>query len=329
MISLKRTLEVQTSSYKNKNMLKYVKTELKRMGASYYQDKRGSIYATKGVGKSYGCVVAHTDTVHRIVPRKSFKIYTEKNIMFSIDTRDWTRTGIGGDDKVGVYVALRMMEELDVLKAAFFVDEEVGCVGSGDADLKFFGDVRLCMQADRKGFREITNSIHMTEMYGDVFANDIEPVLKKWNVVEVDGGMTDVCTLADKIDNIPMFNAACGYYKPHTANEYVDVSEVEDTYLFMKEVMVCTDGVDYRAEYKREAYTYSNNWGNWDSTRDWTPSNNVSQKTVWTTNRNWKSKEPNVEVCPSCHTENLHRDWGEDYICHSCGYYGSKDPYAS
>ena len=92
---------------------------------------------------------------------------------------------------------------------------------------------------------------------------------------------------------------------------------------------MCTDGVDYREEYKREVYTYSNNWNSWNSWNSWKTPKKGSQKTVWSESIRRIDREQNVEVCPSCHTENLHKDWGEDYICHSCGYYGSKDPYAS
>jgi putative aminopeptidase FrvX len=47
-------------------------------------------------------------------------------------------TGIGGDDKCGVYACLELLKELPNLKAAFFVSEETGCHGSKKADPNFF-----------------------------------------------------------------------------------------------------------------------------------------------------------------------------------------------
>lgn len=268
MINLEKTLRVQTSSYKNKNMLRYIKKQLSSLGASYDQDKHGNIYATKGEADTYVCAVAHTDTVHKLVPKANFKIYTDKNILFSVDTRTYKRCGIGGDDKVGVYVALHIMSQMDAFKCAFFVDEEVGCVGSSHADVKFFDDVILCVQADRKGVREITSSINGTEMYSDAFGTSIAHIIKTHNFVEVNGGTTDVGELGDKLLSIPMFNVACGYYLPHSSDEYVNTIDVDDTIAFLRDVIdfvIATPPTDTwtRPEY---SYGYGNTlYGGWDA----------------------------------------------------------------
>ena len=96
----------------------------------------------------------------------------------------------------------------------------------GKSELSFFEDVNVAMQAVRKNVREITSSIMGTEMYGAEFYEDIKALIVKHNFEEVDGGMTDVWELAEALDNIPMFNVACGYYAPHTSDEIVNVRDV-------------------------------------------------------------------------------------------------------
>lgn len=342
------TLRVQTVSYKQGKMLTYIKDTVRNIdGCRIEQDGEKNIYVTKGEADLYPCIVAHTDTVHDRIPDANFKIYEDKNILFSIDTRSYKRTGIGGDDKVGVYIALRMLMEQDVCKAAFFVDEEVGCVGSSKADLSFFKDVNMAMQADRKNVREITSSIGGLEMYGKRFQEDIADIIISDNFIEVDGGLTDVKQLASALDKIPMFNAACGYYKPHTCDEYVNMVDVEDTFQFMSAVLTRTYGVDYGSDWKRESQVET--WNQWDygsfhtSNKYWkkpkSKYSHYSQKKIvakpmvqkepywiWDAEEsNWKVSKVSFISDPTCHDcksiDMTLSSTSNDAWCNQCGLY--------
>lgn len=327
MIQLKNTLRIQTKSGKNAKMLRYIKKQLDGMnGVNYYQDSLGSIYASKGSSDLYTCMVAHTDTVHSLVPESNFQVYTDKNVLFSIDTRSYKRCGIGGDDKVGVYIALKMMESKNNCKAAFFVDEEIGCVGSAGADVKFFKDVNLCLQADRKNVREITSSINGIQMYGTEFAGSIEPIILSNNFKEVDGGTTDVGELGRLLPNIPMFNVACGYYRPHTDNEYVNIQDVNDTYVFLEQVFDLSQNRLFDASWKREKWT-APNYNTWDYGNSygygyggkWKPKTKVGYA-----NQYWNKKKEviNNKKCKSCHGSNITKGIVEnDSWCDDCGMY--------
>ena len=48
-----------------KRMARFITDELRRMGIPYRKDRYGNIYAVKGNRRSYPCVVAHMDEVHR------------------------------------------------------------------------------------------------------------------------------------------------------------------------------------------------------------------------------------------------------------------------
>jgi hypothetical protein len=61
----------------------------------------------------------------------------EIKLSYKAYDNDGAPTGIGGDDKCGVFACLTLLKELPYVKAAFFVSEETGCHGSLKADPRF------------------------------------------------------------------------------------------------------------------------------------------------------------------------------------------------
>lgn len=105
-------------------MEKYLRKHLRKHNLPFTTDSYGNIYVTKGDAENYPTIVSHIDTVHAINHNSIVKRH--KNVLYSIDTTTFERTGIGGDDKVGVYICLSMLHNLPACKAVFFKDEEVG-----------------------------------------------------------------------------------------------------------------------------------------------------------------------------------------------------------
>jgi di/tripeptidase len=149
---LKEVLSIPTQTYKEGFMIEFLEKWLTENQIDYSLDRHGNVYATKQESKDlpenfyFPCVISHTDTVHVLdtinvreesLPnaqgeiKLSLKAYTDFNIP----------TGIGGDDKCGVFACLTLLKELPYLKAAFFVSEETGCHGSKNADETFFSNV--------------------------------------------------------------------------------------------------------------------------------------------------------------------------------------------
>ena len=153
---LKQVLSVPTKTYQEDLMIDFITTWLEENKIPFYVDQFYNIYATKQTDDSinyFPCVVAHTDTVHTI---DSINVVEEqlpnaqKEIKLSLKAynNDGEPTGIGGDDKCGVYGCLELLNELPNLKAAFFVAEETGCKGSFNADPEFFTNVGYVIQFD-------------------------------------------------------------------------------------------------------------------------------------------------------------------------------------
>ena len=218
-------------------MIQYLTDYCVEKGFNYSIDKNGSVYVTKGNTDVYPCVVAHIDTVHEPVEMKineemlpnaqgelklSLKAYEKEN---------GNPTGIGGDDKAGVFICLKMLEQFDNIKAFFPVAEETGCHGSNDADKEFFKDVGYAIQFDSTE----NDTMSLTLMGVKLFEQDsdfftsvkdiiLEHGLKNW----YNHPYTDTMKLKEKFD-FPCLNFAAGYYNYHTPDEYVVIDDVQNT----------------------------------------------------------------------------------------------------
>lgn len=217
-------------------------------------DASGNIYVTKGLANTYPCIVSHIDTVHYIIPDKDYLVLNNGLEFFAIDLADRKPTGIGGDDNNGIYCCLDNLMREDDIKLAFFVDEEIGCVGSSECDMEFFKDVSFVLQADRQGYNDVVNNISSTEMFGADFLDAISDDLDNYSRVVTYGGMTDVMQLAHNGLDVAMANFSCGYYKPHTNEEYVIIDELILTSLLFRDIIRSAYSNGLTNEFSREPY---------------------------------------------------------------------------
>ena len=227
----------------------YIQTYAENEGIEYEIDKKGNIYLTKGrermtKGEYYPCVVAHMDTVHK---KHTPLIYTNQRLdiveqpyedsqysdlqqtaLIAKHPTTKEQTGIGGDDKCGVAVCLEMLDHFDVMKASFFVEEEIGMMGSKEADEEFFRNVGYAIQFDAPSSNWITEVCSGQRLFDTDFKELITENLSNNGYTAFSNDpFTDVNQLAKKFD-FSCLNLGCGYYRQHTDSEYVIVEEVED-----------------------------------------------------------------------------------------------------
>lgn len=239
---LKEVLTVPTKTYKEHKMVEFLVKWLAENNINYYVDDKLNVYATKQESEElpegfyFPCVISHTDTVHELdtinivemmLPnaqnelKPSLKAYNDNN----------EPTGIGGDDKCGVFACLTLLKELPYLKAAFFVSEETGCHGSRAADPEFFGNVGYGIQFDAPENWMITEECFGQRLFDrdSEFFEKVDKVLTEGMVPENMRYMvhpyTDVYALRGKF-NFSCINFSIGYYDYHTRNEYVVVEDV-------------------------------------------------------------------------------------------------------
>jgi len=303
---LVNTLSIQSESYKSHLMERYIKRFLKKNNIPYHLDAYGNIYATKGHSNLYPTMVCHVDTVHEINMNSIVKRHGD--ILYSIDSQSFQRTGIGGDDKVGVFITLSCLLHFDNFKAVFFKDEEIGCVGSSHADFKFFDDSTLVLQCDRKGMGDFVTSIYNVSLCNDDLLLRIDDILDAYHRKPVDGGLTDVKQIALNND-VQVANVNCGYYSPHTDDEFVSITDVKDTLYFCAEVFVST--LYNRFTMKRDVYKYDYSYGyGWDP-YPYKPLTSSSHATTY-----------NATECPGCTgSDTMYDPYTNGTYCFTCDDY--------
>ena len=228
--NIREILPIQSVSYKTTEMYMFLINKLKAMGIQY-KTENGNIYAVKNPYKAeiIPCFVSHIDTVHAITDEIHVLEFYEGRILTGFNRKKMSQTGIGGDDKVGIYYCLRALEELDAVKVAFFRDEEVGCNGSKEANMDFFKDVSMVLQGDRKGNSDFVTKISGIELSDKTFQNDVESIVKNHGYTFCTfGGTTDVGQLRKNGITVPVVNISCGYFNPHSKDEYIDMVFVEN-----------------------------------------------------------------------------------------------------
>lgn len=219
---LKKLYRIPSPSGKEERMKDFVKSRLALAGASFHEDPTGNIYAVKGEGKDYPCIVAHLDEVHE--RRKGFEIIHTQDFIFGFNRDFLIQEGIGADDKNGIWVCLKAMEKYDCMKCTFFVEEETGCYGSYRADMSFFEDCRYVLQCDRKGNSDFITCAGYTELCSSEFINAIG--IERFGYREESGLMTDVVALKENGLDICCANLSCGYYNPHTNQETTRIKDL-------------------------------------------------------------------------------------------------------
>ena len=100
-------------------------------------DKLGNLYITKGeAGVGYPTLACHLDQVQAL-HSEDFDVKEENGVLYGWSEQNQRREGLGADDKSGIYICLRCLEECPRLKVFMAVGEEKGCIGSNRADMTF------------------------------------------------------------------------------------------------------------------------------------------------------------------------------------------------
>ena len=274
---LKSLYEIHSPSGEEKKLKRFIKKWVANNieGVECTWDNAGNLFFKKGESDTYPCLAAHLDQVQK-KHSKDFKAVFTDDIIFGYSPSQRERQGLGADDKNGLWIALKALEEFDVLKVAFFVGEEIGCVGSGKADLDFFKDVRFVVQADRKGYGDLITTISCTKVASQEFIDDID--FASFGYKETSGMMTDVLELTERGVGVACINMSCGYYDAHTDDEYTVIDDLLNAYDLVAHIITtCTKVYGHTYEYVPSKYygyygNYygtTNKWGRTYDTGDW------------------------------------------------------------
>ena len=195
--------------------------QLKTYLTKYLKSKYNDVTSSDGFIYAKGAfpvlLVAHMDTVHK--KQVSQIAYTDGGDKIS------SPQGIGGDDRAGVYSVMQIVKDYNC-SVLFTEDEEIGGIGA----TKFvktlrkkeieIAKVNYMIELDRKGEKDaVFYECDNPEFEQFILQDD------DWEIAY--GSYTDIVELEPEI-GVAGVNFSCGYYKPHTTDEYVVISEMKE-----------------------------------------------------------------------------------------------------
>lgn len=193
-----------------KSLKNHVKQKLQMRYEEVIVDD-GFVYAQ---GSFPVLLVAHLDTVHSKLPNM---------ILYDKDQNTVSSpNGIGGDDRCGVYMIFEIIKKFNC-SVLFCEDEEDGGIGANKfvkTDLARTLDFNYIIEFDRANANDAV--FYSCDNYD--FEKFITRDFYKINY----GTYSDICDIAPVI-GCAAVNLSCGYYKAHTKDEYVVLSDMENS----------------------------------------------------------------------------------------------------
>jgi hypothetical protein len=256
---LKSLYEIHSPSGNEKKLKRFIKKWVADNieGVECTWDNAGNVYFTKGISETYPVVVAHLDQVQK-AHSKDFKAVITEDIVFGYSPSEKEYQGLGADDKNGLWIALKCLQTFDVIKVAFFVGEEIGCVGSSKCDMNFFADARFVVEPDRRGGNDLITEISGYDIASEAFLNAFD--YASFGYKKTSGLMTDVLELTERGVGVACINMSCGYYNPHSDEEFTVISDLLNALDLVEHIITtCTDVYAHKATYSYGGY--NGKWG--------------------------------------------------------------------
>jgi len=223
---LKKILAIPSYSGREERLaaflLNYLSIEL---GLHAWIDDHCNVFAIKGKAAWYPCLSAHIDTVHQA--EEGVQIVERDGNLIALDA-EGKQTGLGGDDKSGVFIVLELLKRTDVAKVAFFAGEERGGIGSTRADEDFFWNIGYLLNFDAHGYGFVSYTMGGTKLFDDggEFISLAKPVLDAHGMTQWQSHPFSDPAVLRKRFTFSILNLSAGYWKWHTKVEYVTISEV-------------------------------------------------------------------------------------------------------
>ena len=181
-------------------------------------------------------LVAHLDTVHKTKPKNIY--YDEQQGVM------WSPEGIGGDDRCGVYIITKLIEEFKPY-VLFTEDEEIGCVGAKKTiDTIIDPNVKFIIEIDRRGSNDC--------VFYDCGNKEFKEYIESFGFKTALGSYSDICTLSEEWE-VASVNLSSGYYNEHTLQETINVNDMTKTYERVKKILADKDSKYF--DYKKVEHT--------------------------------------------------------------------------
>lgn len=186
-------------------------------------------------GTMFSC---HMDTVHHSRGKLILEMDAKTEMLYARDKVTGKAEVLGADDKVGVYIMLRMIKEKIPGVYVFHVGEEVGCVGSkflSTERAKLFSRFSRCIAFDRKDYTNVITHQRSLRCCSEEFAVALAAQLnlkmppKSQYKPDPTGLYTDSASYQKLIPECT--NLSVGYFGAHGNDEHIDPVWLENMLL--------------------------------------------------------------------------------------------------
>ena len=247
---LKQLYIIHSPFYKEWPMICFIREYIRQHvpEAEVQMDSWGNLYIQKGEGAGYPTLVCHLDQVQEL-HSEDFEVRQEDGKLYGWSEQNQRQEGLGADDKNGIWICLRCLEECPNLKVFMAVGEEKGCIGSNRAEMSFFADSLYVLEPDCKGGEEIHTNLKGIPCASNDFVEALQIEANGYTIT--DGKGSDIFALTLNNIGVSCANIPVGYHNPHNEDEYTIISELEHTHSFIRN-LVTTEHRRFPHIYKTE-----------------------------------------------------------------------------
>lgn len=220
----------------------YVISELESNGYIVTNSPKEYVYAVTDELNPI-MMVAHMDTVHKDKP-------TDKTLQLKNDVIGSLSTGLGADDRNGIYAILELVKRGFRPQVLFTHGEEIGGLGAKAFTLDFKEPIiktKFMIELDRKGINEC--------VFYDCGNKKFQSMVQSYGFIKHIGSYSDIDTISKAWD-IASVNLSVGYYNAHRNNEYTLFSGIEFTINRVSQILSDESKLKYY-EYEEVKYNYS------------------------------------------------------------------------
>ena len=258
---LKQLYTIHAPYYREWTMICFIREYIRQHvpEAEVHMDSWGNLYIKKSLpyggrseGAGYPTLACHLDQVQQL-HSEDFEVRQENGTLYGWSEQNQLREGLGADDKNGIWVCLRCLEECPHLKVFMAVGEEKGCIGSNHADMSFFADSLYVLEPDCKEGEEIHTNLKGVPCASTGFeqalleaGTSLFTLHSSFSITPGKG--SDIFALTLNGIGVSCANIPAGYYLPHKDDEYTVVAELEHTLAFIRHFVT--------TEHRRFPHTY-------------------------------------------------------------------------
>lgn len=207
---------------------------------------------------------SHMDTVQRGTDLR--RLVHDKSCFVYATNADGSPSVLGADDKIGMYIMLRMMEKKIPGMYVFHVGEECGGIGSEwlvKNNPKYFTHIDRCVAFDRMDYSSVITAQHgvcCSDEFADALCDELNKGMPAYCKFEPDntGVFTDSENYVGLIGECT--NLSVGYFNQHTTSEHFDPIWLESTFLPIVLGLDWSALPTVREPEARATYSYSGNY---------------------------------------------------------------------